>query len=263
MCFQKPLIMGILNVTPNSFYDGGRFDGLEKALQRVDEMVKEGAGAVDIGGQAGLEAPLISAKEELTRVLPVVEAVRSTFPALKVSVDTSKAAVAQKVLEKGVWMINDTSSGREDPDMMPLIAKEDCCFVLMFNKSSASTAKIEALEYEDVSGVIHTFLKNGIEMAAIAGIDRSRLMVDPGLGHYISSQASYSWEVLEHLKKLQTFDCPILVSPSRKSFTAEFEGQAPSERLPGTLKATRLALKNGATVIRTHDVGETIELITQ
>lgn len=278
---QALQIMGILNITPDSFYDGNQLSAHSRssgpsltgqssaltfhvdknlALHRLQKMVEEGVGIIDIGGQSALETAPISEKEELLRVLPIVDLVRSHYPQLQISVDTSKAVVAAQALKSGVHIINDITAGRGDLDMLKTVAKSDCLYVIMYNKDTTSPARIRQLDYEDVVKTLYTFFEECIQAAQKAGIERSRLIIDPGLGHFISSDGQYSWEVLERLSEFKDLGCPILVSPSRKSFTAKHPHQPPSERLPGTLKATKMALKNGASIVRTHDVGETAEL---
>lgn len=255
-------IMGILNITPDSFYDGGKFNHLEVAAQRIQQMIEEGVDIIDIGGQSALETEPISETEELERVLPVVEMIRSDYPEVQISVDTSKASVAAAAIEKGVHIINDITAGRADPNMLATVAQANCQYVIMYNKDTTSPARIREVNYEDVMQTLYDFFEERIKACEKAGMDRSRLIIDPGLGHFISNDGSYSWEVLGKLNRFQDFNCPILVSPSRKSFTAQFPGQPPAERLPGTLKATKLALKNGAIMVRTHDVGKTRKILT-
>lgn len=255
---QKPLIMGILNVTPDSFYDGGEFDACEKAVKRAEEMIEEGADIIDIGGEStGPGSGDVSVEEELKRVIPVVEGIRYQVLGIRLSVDTYKATVARAALEVGATMINDISAGRFDPEMFNVIAKAGCDYVMMHTKDHSGRTTIDERRYENVIKTIHHFFEERIAAAEAAGIKRENIIIDPGLGHFISSDPKYSWEVLERLDELSDLGCRILVSPSRKSFTAEHSDQPPTKRLPGTLKATEMAVRNGAVIIRTHDVGET------
>lgn len=249
--------MGILNVTPDSFYDGGRFDGTERAVAKALEMLADGADWIDVGGEStGPNSENVSVKEELARVIPVIEGMKVR----QISIDTWKAAVAENALDAGASMVNDVTAGRGDPAMFALIAERGCSYVMMRSKDPTPRTTVKNEQYDDVIKTIHEFFEERIAAAERAGVKKSQLILDPGLGHFVSSDSSYSWEILERLTELHDLGCPILVSPSRKSFTAE-HGEPPDDRLPGTLKATRLAVEHGATIIRTHDVKETQALL--
>lgn len=266
-------IMGILNVTPDSFYDGGKFDGTDRAVARAMQMIGEGADIIDIGGEStGPNSKTVSAEEELRRVIPVIETMRKYDKCDKcnkylshlridsiyrISVDTYKSKVAEAALDAGAAMVNDVTAGRGDPAMFPLIAERRCMYIMMHSKDDSPRTTVESRSYEDVLGTIHDFFEERIGAAVQAGIARDQLILDPGLGHFVSNDPQYSWHILEHLEFLQDFGCRILVSPSRKSFTAEHQQQSPAERLPGTLRATALAIAHGVAIIRTHDVKET------
>ena len=253
-------IMGILNVTPDSFYDGGKFDGTDRAVARAMQMIGEGADIIDIGGEStGPRSETVSIEEELRRVIPVLDKLKVKSEKLKVriSVDTYKSKVAEAALDAGAAMVNDVTAGRGDPAMFPLIAERRCMYIMMHSKDDSPRTTVESRSYEDVLGTIHDFFEERIGAAVQAGIARDQLILDPGLGHFVSNDPQYSWHILEHLEFLQDFGCRILVSPSRKSFTAEHQQQSPAERLPGTLRATALAIAHGVAIIRTHDVKET------
>lgn len=275
---MRPLIMGILNATPDSFYDGGRYDRVEAAVRRARQMIDEGADIVDIGGEStGPVSAEVDEAEELKRVIPIIEkmrnvkyernndisdsACRTPHAGLRISADTTKASVARATLAAGATIVNDVSAGRHDPAMFPLVAERGCSIVLMYSKDPSPRTTIQARKYDDAIATIRDFLSVRIAAAQSAGIDSSQIIVDPGLGHFVSSDPKYSWEILERLAELQSLGCPILVSPSRKSFTADHPGDSPEKRLPGTLRAVKLAVQNGASVIRTHDVEETIRVI--
>ena len=252
--------MGILNVTPDSFYDGGKFDVVENAIKRAREMAEEGADIIDVGGEStGPGSHNVNTEEELSRVIPIVEKIRNSD--FIISVDTYKAEVAAQAIEAGAMMINDVTAGRGDPEMLSVIADSGCDYIIMRGKDDSPRTTIKDLEYEDVIKTIHEFFEERIDAASKAGINREKIIIDPGLGHFVSSNPKYSWEILERLEELKDLGCRILVSPSRKSFTADSPGQPPSERLEGTLRATRIAVENGANIIRTHDICETVDLI--
>lgn len=265
--------MGILNVTPNSFYDGGKFDTEEAAVRRALQMIKEGANIIDVGGEStGPGAEIVSEEEEMRRVIPVIEKCVNTKMRkyenddpidshFRISIDTYKAAVARAALDAGASIVNDVTAGRADPAMFALIAERECDYVIMRSKDDSPQTSIRNERYDDVIATIHAFFAERIAAAEAAGILRKHIILDPGLGHFVSSDPKYSWEILEHLERLKEFGCRILVSPSRKSFTAAFPTQQPSERLEGTLKATRLAIAHGADIIRTHDVRKTCDVL--
>lgn len=260
----KRAIMGILNVTPDSFYDGGRHNNANAACVRAEEMLAEGADSIDIGGEStGPGSEEITQKEELRRVLPVIKTIREKQPHAILSIDTYHADVARSALEAGAQMINDVTAGRGDPGMFALIAEKGCSFIMMRSKDSSARTTAHATKYADVLKTIHAFFEERIEEALTAGVKKEQIILDPGLGHFVSSDPTYSWHVLENLEFLRDFGCPILVSPSRKSFTARTPDEPPSERLERTLEATEIAIEHGATIIRTHDVAETKELLKQ
>ncbi|HLD07637.1 MAG TPA: dihydropteroate synthase [Candidatus Peribacterales bacterium] len=265
-------VMGILNVTPDSFYDGGKYDAVDRAFKRAEEIIEEGAEIVDIGGEStGPGSENVSMEEELKRVIPVIRAISDPSRrgraatdkqlAVIISVDTYKANVAEAALDAGASIINDVTAGRGDPAMLSLVAERECDYIMMRSKNDSARTTIEEVLYEDVLKTIHEFFEERINSALSAGMNRDQLMLDPGLGHFVSSDPTYSWHILENLEFLSDFGCRVLVSPSRKSFTAEYPGQLAAERLPLTLKATEIALKHGASIIRAHDVAETKEVV--
>ena len=261
---SAPAVMGILNVTPDSFYDGGKFSTVEEAVQRALTMLAEGADIMDIGGEStGPGSPDVSSEEEVGRVMPVIARVRVGVRNGLVSVDTYKAEVVEQALAAGADMVNDVTAGRGDPRMFEVIARAGCPYVMMRSKDDAPRTTKRDVQYTDVMRTIHAFFEERIAAALRAGMRKEHIILDPGLGHFVSSDPRYSWEILERLEELSDLGCPILVSPSRKSFTAKTPHEPPSERLPGTLEATRIALKHGASIIRTHDVGETRRVIAE
>ena len=266
-----PLIMGILNATPDSYYDGGKYDQPVAAIARAQQMITEGAVILDIGGEStGPGSTDVSEEEELRRVIPVIEKIQNvkcethtvdrSHPNVRISIDTTKSFIARRAIESGATIINDVSAGRNDPAMFPLAAEKQCAIVLMYSKDATPRTTIQNRQYDDVMVTVKSFLADRIAAAESHGVRREQIIVDPGLGHFISSDPKYSWEILERLRELGDLGCPVLVSPSRKSFTADHPGDPPAERLPGTLRATQIALENGASIIRTHDVKETVAL---
>ncbi|MBP9773361.1 MAG: dihydropteroate synthase [Candidatus Peribacteraceae bacterium] len=257
----KTLVVGILNITPDSFVDGGKWLEPHKAIDRATEMIAQGADIIDIGGEStGPDSLSVSAEEEIRRVLPIIKALRSELSDVWLSIDTWKADVADNALQSGVDMINDISAGRFDPQMFSVLAKHQCPYVLMYSKDTTPRTKKIDQQYDNVIETIHAFLADRIHQAIEQGIDRSRIIVDPGLGWFVSGTPSYSFEILNQLEKFADL-APVFISPSRKSFLAGPNNLPASERLSATLDATKIALEHGASFIRTHDVSETKNVI--
>ena len=251
-------IVGTLNVTPDSFHDGGRFLSVQAAVERAGEMLLDGADIIEIGGEStGPTSQEVSLDEELSRVIPVVRGIKEAFPDAKISVDTWKALVAIEALKENVMMINDVTAGRgSDGEMFDVLKDSSAQLVLMYAKDSSARTTIQDEHYNDVVLTVREFLSARKGAAIAAGIDPAKIILDPGLGHFLSSDAKYSFQVLARLKEFLSLDSPLFVSPSRKSFLAGPEKLPTAERLPGTIAASVVALQNGATYIRTHDVLE-------
>lgn len=239
-------IMGILNVTPDSFFDGGRFER-EDLVAVAKQMVKDGASILDIGGEAsGPGSVDVSVDEELRRVLPAVRAVRTALPDLVISVDTWKSEVAEAALAAGASMINDVTAGRGDERIFDVVAKYGVPICLMYAKDKNARTSKEAVQYEDVMQTVKDFLKMRMELAQAKGVQE--FILDPGMGAFVSSDPQYSWELMDRIEELQELGWPILVGTSRKGFLGE-------DRLGGTL-ATTLELWGKVDILRVHDVFE-------
>lgn len=252
----KPVeIIGVLNVTPDSYYDGGRYVEVEGAVKRAGEMLTEGADWIEVGGEStGPGSRDVPLEEELRRTIPVVEALRKAYTEAKISIDTYKSQVAQQALEAGATMVNDVTAGRADPRMFSVLANYKALAVLMYAKDPTPRTTVQPVQYEDVVEAIKKFLRARKNAALKVGVPADRIILDPGLGHFISSDPQYSFEILARLPEFQELGCPLLLSPSRKSFLAGSENLQPSDRLPGTITASAVATLHGATYIRTHDV---------
>ncbi len=258
---QKPMVMGILNVTPDSFSDGGKYLQAEKAVKHAMRMIKEGADIVDIGGQStGPGSKNVSVGEELKRVLPVLKKLRSKTKIL-ISVDTWRAEVADKALECGADMINDVTALRGDKKMASVLAKYGKPVILMYSKDKTARTSMRNVHYDDVVKTVKDFLKKQIAVAARAGIERKNLILDPGMGAFVSSEAKYSLQILARLKEFQTFGLPILVGASRKSFIGQTLNLPLSERLEGSLACAAVAALHGASILRAHDVKQTRRIV--
>jgi dihydropteroate synthase len=252
---QRPFIIGVLNVTPDSFYDGGRYHLIDTALTQVERMLLNGADIVEIGGEStGPSSQDVPEEYELQRTIPVIKEIVKRWPKTKISIDTYKSAVARAAIAEGAVMVNDVTAGRGDPDMFPMLAMESVSIVLMYSKDATPRTTIDPRQYTDVTHHICTFLMQRAVRAQEQGIARERIILDPGLGHFVSADPVYSFSILHDLQKFAALGYPILVSPSRKSFLAGPEQLPPSERLPGTIAACAIATVNGASYIRTHDV---------
>lgn len=261
LSLEKVRVVGVLNVTPDSFVSESRVAVSEDIVPRALKLLGDGADILEIGGQStGPESCDVSLEEELDRVIPAVRGMRDAFPDAWIAVDTFQAAVAQSALLAGADFINDVTAGRGDPAMLSVIAHSGCPCVLMYAKDPTPRTTKSDVRYDDVVGTIHAFLEERIAAATNAGIARSQIIVDPGLGHFVSSDPGYSFEILRRLAEFTDLG-PVLVSPSRKSFLAGSRDLSVFDRLPATLAATTMAVLHGAGFLRTHDVKETRELV--
>lgn len=243
---ERTLVMGILNVTPDSFSDGGRWTDPDRAVERAVTMLQEGADIIDVGGESTRPGHTpVSAEEELRRLLPVVRALRQAVPHMVISVDTYKASVARAALEAGANIINDIWGLSRDPDMARVAAEFQAPVVVMHNQEGTS--------YQDLMGDIIRFLERSIETAAAAGLPRELVIVDPGFG--FGKTTAQNLRVVNELSALQVLDAPILLGPSRKRAIGEVLGGLPvDERLEGTAATVAIGIAQGADIIRVHDV---------
>ena len=247
----RPRVMGIVNVTPDSFSDGGRFLDPERATAHGRRLVAQGADILDIGGESTRPgARAVSAEDELGRVGPVVEALVGTAP---VSIDTSKALVAAAALDRGAEIVNDVTALRADPDLAGLCAERGCTVVLMHMLGSPRTMQDDP-RYEDVVDQVRRFLAGRVEAAVSAGVAEERIWVDPGIG--FGKTVEHNLELLRRLGEIATLGRPVVIGSSRKRFLGEITGREMGERLGGTIASNVLALAAGADVFRVHDVAE-------
>ena len=253
-------IMGILNATPDSFYDGGRYLEPQVAISRGLAMAAEGASIIDVGGESSRppmygEAEHVSAAEECRRVVPVVEGLRRQSDAF-ISVDTVKAEVAAQALDAGADIINDISALRHDPAMAGVMARTGAPVVLMHRRGSAATMQQDTY-YRDLLGEVHGFLAARVEAARAEGIER--IAVDPGLGFGKSREGNLA--LLGALERFADLGCPLVVGASRKSFIWKTLGLTAEESLAGSLAAAVCAVGAGARILRVHDVAATLRAV--
>ena len=250
------LIMGVLNVTPDSFSDGGEFFAAEKAIEQGTRMAAEGARIIDVGGESsrpGAEA--VCAEKELQRVLPVITKLRESVPAL-ISTDTSKAAVARGALEAGACIINDITGGRGDPEMMTLAAETGAGFIIMHMQGTPRTMQ-SAPRYDDVVSEVVDFFRQQYARALECGIDSMAIAFDPGIG--FGKTVEHNLLLLGHLARLRVENRPLVVGVSRKSSLGQMIGSdAMADRLAPTIALTAMLRERGANVLRVHDVKENV-----
>ncbi|MUH01390.1 dihydropteroate synthase [Scytonema sp. UIC 10036] len=256
-CFewgQRTYLMGVLNVTPDSFSDGGDFYTLSAALAQARAMVASGVDIIDVGGQSTRPgAEQISLTEELDRVLPVLRLLRTELQ-VPISVDTTRADVAKAAVEEGADIVNDISGGTFDPKMLSTISSLNVPVILMHLRGNPQNMQTMT-DYEDLMGEILSFLTQQIAAATAAGIDRQKIIIDPGIG--FAKNYEHNLEILRRLPELRQLNCPILVGLSRKSFIGRILNQPdPKSRVWGTAAACCAAIFNGADLLRVHDVTE-------
>ncbi len=243
---ERTYVMGILNITPDSFSDGGKFNELGKALKRVQEMIEEGADIIDIGGEStrpGFE--VVEAEEEINRVVPVIKAIKEKFD-IPISIDTYKSETAKAAIEAGADIINDIWGFKKDKNMAKLCAEKNVPCILMHNRDNA--------EYTDIMKDIKEDLIESINIALDAGVERENIILDPGIGFAKSLEENL--KVMNNIEKIKELGFPILLGTSRKSMIGLTLNLPKDERLEGTLATTVLGITKGCEFIRVHDIKE-------
>jgi dihydropteroate synthase len=247
---NHPIIMGILNLTPDSFSDGGKYNTLKTALKKVREMEEQGADIIDIGGEStGPKTSNISSEQEIKRIIPILKKIREQSK-LPISIDTCKAKVAQQALAAGANIINDITAFRNDSKLAKVAAEYQCPIIIMYSKDQTPRTTIQPKNYQDVIKTIINFFKTKINFAKKQGIKSKNIIIDPGLGHFISSVPKYSYEIIARLKELKKLKHKMLIGISRKSFLG---GKMETRDHKGA-SLSAIAYLNGASIIRTHDV---------
>jgi dihydropteroate synthase len=254
----RPAVMGIVNVTPDSFSDGGRFLMPDAAVAHAERLVAEGADAVDVGGESTRPGAVpVGAAEEAARVVPVIAALARRFPALVLSVDTSKAEVAAAALDGGAVVVNDVSAGR-DAAMLPLVAARGAGVILMHMRGEPRTMLADTA-YADVVAEVHAFLGERAAAATAAGVAPDRVILDPGIG--FGKDLEGNLRLLAALPDLAALGHPVAVGVSRKSFIFRLTGAAVDARLPGSLAALGPAAALPRVLVRVHDVAATVQFL--
>ncbi len=257
---RRTLLMGILNVTPDSFYDGGRYTLAEAAVQRGLDLLAQGADLLDIGGESSRPgAEPVPLEEELRRVIPVIREIRRQAPEAWISVDTYKAEVARQALEAGADMVNDISAATFDPDMAPFVARNQVPVVLMHMKGTPRDMQKNPF-YTDVVDEVYRYLESRRVALVSLGLHPGQIVVDPGIG--FGKRVEDNLELLKNIGRFRGLEAPILVGHSRKSFIGALLGKPdPAERLYGTLAVTAFLVMKGVEILRVHDVAENREVV--
>ena len=250
--------MGIVNVTPDSFYDGGRHAGVDAAVAHGRALVAEGADLLDVGGESTRPgATPVAADEELRRVVPVITALRAET-SLPISVDTMKATVAEAALAAGADVVNDVTAGRHDARMLPLVAQHGAGIVLMHMQGTPATMQV-APAYGDVIAEVTAFLADRAAAARAAGVAADRILVDPGIG--FGKRLEHNLALLARLETIVALGYPVLIGVSRKGFLGALTGDTVADRLAASTAAAALAAAHGARVVRVHDVAATVRAL--
>ncbi len=257
---DRTLVMGILNVTPDSFSDGGRYPDVEAAFARAERMVQEGADIIDVGGESTRPGwQPISAEEELSRIIPVVRRIASSLD-VPVSVDTMKPEVARAAMEAGASIINDVN-GLRNEGMLSAVKETGAAAVVMHMRGTPQDmhAEVDASAYFDVISDVMWYLNGRIEAAKAAGIPSERLIVDPGLG--FGKSFEHNIELLRRCREIRCLGAPMLIGASRKRFIGQLTERLPEQRLGGSVGAAVMAAVNGASIVRVHDVDATVQAL--
>jgi len=255
---SAPVIMGILNITPDSFYDGGRYEGEGEYLLKAKQLIAEGVDIIDIGAQSTKPgAIVITAQEEAARLIPVIHAIRGLYPEVIISVDTFRASVAQKAIDAGADMINDISGGTMDEQMFTIVAKLQVPYILMHIQGTPPTMQKNP-HYKNVTEEVMSFFKTKITELTALGV--TKIIIDPGFG--FGKTVEHNYQLLNDLEMFNSFNVPVLVGVSRKSMIYKPLHISPDEALNGTTVINTIALMKGAKIVRVHDVKEAKEAVT-
>jgi dihydropteroate synthase len=258
---QQPLVMGVLNVTPDSFSDGGRFTARDAAVSHAQAMAADGADLIDVGGESTRPGSQpVSPDEQLRRIVPVLQDLASRL-AIAISIDTRSAVVARAALDAGATLVNDISGGRDDPEMFPLVARRGVPVVLMHMLGTPQTMQQDpTYPDDDVVAALITFLKDRLAAATACGIERRKVLLDPGIG--FGKTTSHNLQLLRATRALAQVGQALVVGPSRKRFIGTITDEPePGRRQFGTAAAVAWAVTHGAGIVRVHDVREMAQVV--
>ena len=254
---STPLVMGVINATPDSFYDGGQYTILESAMNRIEQIVEEGCDIIDIGGMSSKPgAKIIDPQEELKRVLPIISAARIRFPNIPISIDTIHSEVAKSAIEAGANIVNDISGGEVDPKIWDVCIEYSVPYILMHMQGRPENMQ-DNPTYDDVVFDILNYLKTKVVQLRKRGL--KDIILDPGFGFGKTIDQNYS--LLKKLSVFKILECPVLIGLSRKSMIYKLLEGTPQSALNGTTAAHMIALMNGAQILRVHDVKEAVECV--
>jgi dihydropteroate synthase len=255
---RRPLVMGVLNVTPDSFSDGGKFASTEAAVEQARSMVSAGANLIDIGGESTRPgSQSVPAAQQIERVIPVLRAVAG-LP-IVFSIDTTDSAVASAALDAGAVVINDISAGRNDPNMLPLAASRKVPVILMHMQGTPATMQ-DRPNYSDVMGEVIQFLRERIRAAEAAGLAGEKTLIDPGIG--FGKTLDHNLSLMRQQRELLALGRPVVIGTSRKGFIGKITGETePSKRLFGTAASVAWSITSGADIVRVHDVGPMTQVV--
>lgn len=258
LMLNKPIVMGILNITPDSFYDGGKYSEMPLIESQIEKILNEGATIIDVGAYSSRPGAMhISEEEELKRLSPVLQLINKKYPSAIVSVDTFRANIAEKVVKDyGVAIINDISAGEMDSKMFETIASLNIPYIIMHMKGTPQNMQQNPI-YKNVINEIISYFSNKINQLKQLGVHD--IIIDPGFG--FGKTIEHNYELLNKLHKLRIFELPVLAGISRKSMIYKFLNKSPQEALNGTTVLNTLALTKGASILRVHDVQEAVEVI--
>jgi dihydropteroate synthase len=253
--------MGVLNVTPDSFSDGGRYTHVDAAAAAANQMYEAGADMIDVGGESTRPGSSpVDAAEQIRRVVPVITAIRRQQPPLTLSIDTTKAQVASAAIDSGANLVNDISAGRNDPEMLPMVARRRVPVILMHMQGTPATMQLEP-SYSDVVAEVTAFLRERIDRARSCGVDPADVLVDPGIG--FGKTVDHNLQLLRHTDRLVAdLGRPLVIGTSRKGFIATVTGEKQAgDRVFGTAATVAWAVANGAAVVRVHDVEPIVRIV--
>lgn len=255
---KKFAIMGIVNITPDSFYDGGRYFSVEMAVSHALALIDKGADVLDIGGASSRPgASLVAIEDEIRRVVPVISAIRKES-GIPISIDTTWSSVAQAALDNGADWVNDTSAGNIDGAIVNVAAQRDAVIILMHNRGTPQTMQVNPM-YEDVVADVISDLLSAVRQCTDKGVDKNKIILDPGIG--FGKTFEHNCKILKNMKSLCEIGFPVLLGTSRKSFIGTITGKKVEERLAGSLGSIASAYIDGVKLFRVHDVTETVDFL--